>query len=903
MADSKKPLYVIDGHALAYRAHFAFVRNPLYTGDGRNVSAIFGFSRMLLKLIQDNQPAYLAVAFDPPKPSFRFKIYDQYKANRDKMPDELRAQVQEIKALVDELGIPRLEDDEVEADDILGSVARSFADREHPVYLVTGDKDAYQLVTEHVRIYANKKGISEFEIYDQEGIEKKTGLKPSQIIDYMSLMGDSSDNIPGVKGIGEKTARSLLQQFGSLEAIYDNLDQLKGRTRTLIEEGRESALLSKELVTIRTDVVPGVKRDDLLFTGFDAEKARDYFRRLEMDSIIRDYFEDEEEPGPSGDPETLSCEIIHDLDTLRAVIEMIMKEGEVSIDTETTSPTAREARLIGISLSIDGRRGWYLPLVNEGLFGGETPDRESALEMMRPLIEDPEVKKIGQNIKYDLIVLWNAGIDMKGIFFDTMVASYVLNTGERRHNLDDLAARHLGHITITYKELVGTGKNRVEITDVPLERLAHYAVEDSEVTWRLYLLFRERLKEEGLENLFYELEMPLVPVLARMEYSGVKIDSSHFDRLARENDERLEEVKKQIFDAAEMEFNINSTRELSGILFERLGLKPVKKTRTGHSTDISVLEALKGEHPIIEYLITYRGLAKLKSTYIDTLPKLVNPETGRIHTSYNQTVVATGRLSSSDPNLQNIPVRDDFGRAIRRGFTAEKGMRIMAADYSQIELRLAAHVSGDDNMKKAFQEGTDIHNLTASRVFGISLEEVEPFMRRQAKIINFATIYGVSPYGLSRQAEISMEEAAEFIRIYYETYPGFREYIDRTVESAREKGYVETLMGRRRRIPEISSDVSFRREGAERVAINTPIQGSSADMIKIAMIRIDRQLRESGMRSRMIMQVHDELVFEEVHSEEKGLETLVRNAMETALDISVPIVVDIGRGNNWEEAH
>jgi DNA polymerase-1 len=903
MTDSKNPLYVIDGHALAYRAYFAFVRNPLYTADGRNVSAIFGFSRMLLKLIQESKPAYLAVAFDPPRPSFRFKIYDQYKANRDKMPDELRTQVQEIRALVDELGIPRLENDEVEADDILGSMAQSFADREHPVYLVTGDKDAYQLVKDNVLVYANKKGISEFEIYDEEGIEKKTGLKPSQIIDYMALMGDSSDNIPGVKGIGEKTARSLLQQFGSLEAIYDNLDQVKGRTRDLLEEGREWALLSKELVTIRTDVDPGVNLDDLLFSGFNVEKARDYFRRLEMDSIIRDYFGEDEEPGPSGEPDSLSFEVIHDLDTLASVIKKIEKKGEVSIDTETTSQAAREARLIGISLSIEGKKGWYLPLVSEGLFGGDTPERGAALEMIGPLVEDPEIKKVGQNIKYDLIVLWNAGIEMKGVFFDTMVASYVLNTEERRHNLDDLASRYLGHATVTYKELVGTGKNRVEITDVPLERLAHYAVEDAEVTWRLYLLFRDRLREEGLEKLFYDLEMPLVPVLARMEYTGVKIDPAHFARLARENDERLEEVKKQIFDAAEMEFNINSTRELSGILFERLGLKPVKKTKTGHSTDISVLEALKGEHPIIGYLITYRGLAKLKSTYIDTLPKLVNPETGRIHTSYNQTVVATGRLSSSDPNLQNIPVRDEFGRAIRHGFVAGRGMRILAADYSQIELRLAAHVSGDENMKKAFREGIDIHNLTASRVFGVSLEEVEPFMRRQAKIINFATIYGVSPYGLSRQAEITMEEAAEFIRIYYETYPGFREYIDRTVEFAREKGYVETLMGRRRRIPEIASDVSFRREGAERVAINTPIQGSSADMIKIAMISIDRQLREKGMKSRMIMQVHDELVFEEDPAEEKELESLVRDSMEKALELTVPVVVDIGRGDNWEEAH
>jgi DNA polymerase-1 len=562
-----------------------------------------------------------------------------------------------------------------------------------------------------------------------------------------------------------------------------------------------------------------------------------------------------------------------------------------------------EADLVGMSFAVRERAGWYLPIREETLFGGETLDARTALDMVKPLLEDPSIGKIGQNIKYDIIVLRHAGIGLRGIVFDTMIASYLLSPTERNHNMDDMAAKYLDYTTITYKELVGKGKDAVPITDVPLERLADYAIEDADITYRLYRLLEPKLKEAGLDGLFRDVEMPLMEVLALMEWHGVKIDAAHFRKLAGENQVMLDEAEKKIYKIAGSEFNINSTRELAEILFNKLKLKPVKKTKTGFSTDISVLEELKGRHTIIDHLIDYRSLIKLKTTYIDTLPKLVSEKTGRIHTSYNQTIVATGRLSSSSPNLQNIPVREEMGRRIRMGFVPEKGCMLMSADYSQIELRLAAHLSGDANMIRAFKEGIDIHSMTAASVFGVAIDGVTPDMRRQAKIINFATIYGVSPYGLSQQADISFQDAAEFIKKYFETYPGFEAYMKETIEFARANGYVKTLLGRRRPLPEITSDAKFRREGAERVAINTPIQGTSADMIKIAMINIQRLLDNSGMKTQMIMQVHDELVFEVPNAEKLEAETLVRREMERAMELSVPVVVDIGWGKSWAEAH
>jgi DNA polymerase-1 len=556
-----------------------------------------------------------------------------------------------------------------------------------------------------------------------------------------------------------------------------------------------------------------------------------------------------------------------------------------------------------MSFSIAENSGWYLPVQSRGLFSDDYPDPSETIPLIKPILENPEIKKIGQNIKYDLMVLRRAGIELRGIDFDTMIASYLIDPSERRHNIDYLAEHYLGHKTITFKELVGTGKSSIPISELPLDKLSEYAIEDTDIAYRLYRTFSPMIKKNELTGLFHEIEMPLLEVLADMEYTGVRIDTAHFESMRKDTESKLVRVEESIYELAGRKFNINSTRELASVLFNELGLKPLKKTKTGFSTDIQVLEGLQGRHEIIDSLIMYRTLSKLQGTYIDALPRLISPVTGRIHTSYNQTVAATGRLSSSDPNLQNIPVRDELGRQIRRGFIADKGFILMSADYSQIELRLAAHYSEDKNMISAFRDGIDIHNMTASSVFGTDINSITPDMRRQAKIINFATIYGVSPYGLSQQAEIGMKEAAVFIEKYFETYPGFRKYIDDTVAFAKEHGYVKTLMGRRRPVPEINSATAFRREGAVRMAINTPIQGTSADMIKIAMLRISDEIKKNRMKSRMIMQVHDELIFEAEKSEADELEAMVREKMVNAIKLKVPVVVDIGRGNNWDEAH
>jgi DNA polymerase-1 len=904
----KKKFFIIDGHALCYRAYFAFIKNPLTNSKGQNTSAIFGFSRMLLRLIEDQKPDYLAVAFDPPKKSFRFDLYAEYKATRQKMPDDLRPQIDEIISMIKKFGIPVLINDNFEADDILGTAAGLFPSDKLDVYIVTGDKDAFQLVADGVYIYRNSKGISEYEILSRDGIIEKTGLPPEKIIDYMALTGDTSDNVPGVKGVGEKTALKLINEYGSLDGVYSSIDSIKGKLKEQLLGNTENAYLSRTLVTIRKDVPLDISLDDLSFKGIPAEDALEFFTSHEMESIIRDHFSSAEDARANpvlaqSIPGRDSYRIVMDKTGMENALKAVYDTGFVSIDTETTSVDPVRAGLVGISLSVKPGEGWYVPLAGSGLFSEKLPDREQMLSLIKPMVEDHAVKKIGQNLKYDIIVFQNEGMKLNGLHSDTMIASYLLYPSDRRHNLDDMAMNHLQYKTITYNELVGSGKNAVNIDEVELDRLADYAIEDADIALRLNNLLEPRLHEQELDSLYRDMELPLVYVLAGMERTGVKIDPVHFKKLGELNDRKLEEVRAKIISDAGREFNINSTRELAAVLFEELGLKPQKKTKTGFSTDITVLESLIGRHSIIESLIEYRTLSKLKNTYIDTLPELIFSGTGRIHTSYNQTVAATGRLSSSEPNLQNIPIRDEFGRLIRKGFIAEKGSLIMAADYSQIELRLAAHLSGDANMTSAFKNGIDIHSMTASSVFKVEIPQITPDMRRQAKIINFATIYGVSPFGLSQQAEISVKDAAEFIRIYFETYPGFRKYIDETVKFAVEKGYVKTLFGRKRAIPDITSETHFKREGAERIAINTPIQGTSADMIKIAMIRIAAELKNKNYKSRMIMQVHDELVFEVVEDEIDEMKSMVKSMMENSAELDVPVVVDIGIGDNWNDAH
>ncbi len=897
----EKRLFAIDGHALCYRAYYAFIKNPLINSKGQNISAIFGFARMLIKLIQEEKPDYLVVAFDPPGKTFRFEMFPDYKANRLKMPDDLRPQIDEIKRMVAELGIPVIESPDHEADDVLGSIAKKYSSPSLKVVLVTGDKDAYQLVDDNIIIYSNKKGITEHEMYDRNAIAEKLGITPEQVIDYMALVGDTSDNVPGIRGVGEKTAQKLIKEYRTLDNLYQNIASIKGKLREQLEQGKESAYLSRDLVTIRTNIDIPVELEKLKTPLLETDTAHSYFVKMEMPSIAKELGDTEEKRTSTENKEYIT---IKSKKELEEAIEAIKNARVVSVDTETTALSPVDAELVGISLSVREHAGWYLPIIQKSLFSPDIMDASEALSLIKPVLEDELIIKIGQNIKYDIIVLRGAGIELRGIAFDTMIASYLLNPGERNHNMDDMAKRHLGYTTITYDDLVGKGKKAVAITDIPLERLAEYAIEDADITLRLYHVFKPKIEgNEEIKELFRTVEIPLVEVLAKMEWHGVKIDISHFHMLSKENASLLAKAENEIYRIAGGPFNINSTKELSNLLFNRLKLKPVKKTKTGFSTDISVLEELKGRHEIIDHLIEYRTLIKLKSTYIDALPKLVSQKTGRIHTSYNQTIVATGRLSSSSPNLQNIPVREEMGRRIREGFVPEKDFIFMSADYSQIELRLAAHLSNDERMIRAFKEGLDIHSITAASVFGVPIEEVTPDMRRQAKIINFATIYGVSPYGLSQQADISVQEASEFIKKHFETYPGLERYINETIEFARKHGYVKTLLGRRRPLPEINSDAKFQREGAERIAINTPIQGTSADMIKVAMVNIQKKLDARKFKTRMILQVHDELVFEVFESEKETIQEIVRHEMESAISLSVPVVVDIGWGKNWAEAH
>lgn len=897
---AEKTLFVVDGHALCYRAYFALQRNPLTNSKGQNVSAIYGFFRMLLRLLQTQKADYTIIAFDPPKKSFRFSIYPEYKAQRTKMPDDLRSQIEEIRAMLHEMGFTVIILDDYEADDVLGSIARQYCDT-FDIVLVTGDKDAYQLLTyPNVSIYAGKKGITKFESIDAASVVEKLGVRPEQIIDYMALTGDAVDNIPGVKGIGEKTAAKLLQQYKTLDNIYQHLNELTGKIKEQIETQKDSAYLSRKLVTIKTDIQLPINIQDALTPDVHTEKVRQLFKKLEMDSIARELGNTEKSISVK---EISGYITVTDSETLTNVIDAIKKEGIVSFDTETTSSNPMVAELVGVSFSIAPQSGFFIPVGDSSLWRYNAIPKEKLLEQLKVVLEDENIKKVGQNIKYDMLVMLNCGITVKGIYFDTMVASYLLNPGLRRHNLDDLALEYLNYTKIPYDELVKDGKKVQHITQVPLQKLAHYAIEDADIALRLYHILYKKLEEDNLLNLLYTVEMPLVTVLAYMEYYGIKIDLKHFDALSQELSKKIKELEEKIYSLAGVQFNINSTRELSHILFEKIGLKPIKKTKTGFSTDIQVLEALRGQHQIIDFLIEYRTLNKLQTTYVDTLPTLVNAKTGRIHTSFNQTVTATGRLSSSDPNLQNIPVRDEFGKNIRAGFIVENGYSMLSADYSQIELRLAAHLSKDPTMIEAFRKGIDIHAQTASSVFNVPLDKVTDAMRRQAKIINFATIYGVSPYGLSQQADISFDDATKFIEKYFNAYPKIKEYIDTTIAFARKNGYVQTLLGRKRYIPEITSSNQFRREGAERIAINTPIQGTSADMIKVAMVVIHTMFDEKKLKSRMILQVHDELVFEVPDDEKMIVEKIVVQAMKDAISLDVPVVVDVGWGENWAKAH
>ncbi len=902
-------LFLIDGHAIAYRSYFAFIKNPLTNSKGQNTSAVFGFARMLMLIMKKFAPDYLAVAFDSGEETERHREYPDYKANRIEMPDDLSSQLPILFDLLEAFGVPMIMEPGFEADDIIATVAGEAAGRGVDVKIVTGDKDLFQLLSKKVHIIRPSKGTSLDDEVGPEFLLEKYGLKPEQIVDLLALMGDSSDNIPGVRGIGEKTALRLLHEFGSLDGVLGTLERVKpDHVKRKIEECRGDALLSRELVTLKR--VPFTfSLPDLKPAPPDEERLTDLLVELEFHQMVREL-----SLSPGGAAGVKKYRIVDESEMPRLVKRLERSRGFV-FDVETTSVDAMQAELVGISFCTEEGRAWYVPVAAEGPFRPEDlfgPDSSGATggvtldtirEKLGPVFADEGIPKIGHNIKYDLLVLEAHDLPVAGVDFDTMIASYCLDPERRSHSLDNLALEFCRHRMIPYRDLFDPGDRERDIRTVPLRRLGEYSCEDADYTLRLRNIFMPKLAGVGVEVLFREVEMPLSIVLKKMEQCGVGIDTAGLGKLSREVSRQLADLTEEIHGTAGEEFNINSNRQLQYILFDKLGLPSARKTKTGYSTDVGVLTELASEYEIARLILRYRQLAKLTSTYIDALPRLVNPRTGRIHTSFNQTVTATGRLSSSDPNLQNIPIRTDLGRQIRRCFVPREENILMDADYSQIELRIMAHLSRDPALVEAFKEGADVHRRTAARIYGIAEDDVDDAKRANAKTINFGVMYGMGPRGLSKALGISLEEAKLFINEYFDRHPGVKEYIDRAIHEARENKFAQTLLGRRRPLPEIDSGDGRMRSFSERMAVNMPIQGTAADMIKIAMVNIDRVMAKRGVEGRMILQVHDELVFDIPPAERDAVEELVRTLMESAIDLEVPLVVDIGTGGNWLEAH
>jgi DNA polymerase-1 len=889
----KSKLIIIDGSSYFFRAFFA-IQN-LTNSKGFPTNAIYGFTNMLLKVLEVEKLELLVIAFDTPKPSFRKEIYPEYKANRDTPPEDLIKQIPEIMRVVDAFKVKRMQLEGAEADDVIGTLVERAVKEGYSVDIITGDKDLMQLVTKEVTLYDTMKDKR----VGPEGVVEKFGVRPEQVVDFLALMGDASDNIPGVTGVGEKTAAELISTFGSLEKLYQRLSEIKQEKRreTLIKE-RDLAFLSKELATVKRDLPIQWNWEDCRYKGPDLEKLKSIFEEFEFTNLMKRFdFKREEKSFKKGKYQAIVSE-----KQLGLLCEQIKKAPLVSVDTETTSLSIHSAELVGISLSVHEGEAFYIPLghrvSSEGELVSDQLDNEVVRKVLKPLLEDPKIPKVGQNLKYDFQILLNWGVCLQGIVADTLLESYLINSDEP-HNLDALALKYLGHQNISYEEVTGKGKSQISFAEVPIAKATEYSGEDSDVALRLHYNMSPELKKLDCEKLFSEVEVPLVSVLARMEFAGVKVDKKLLEEMENHLSEDQAAVQDKVFELAGAPFNVGSPKQLSQVLFEKLKLPVIRKTKTGISTDESVLQELSDKHPICEWILKFREISKLKSTYVEGLIDQIHPKTGRVHTSFNQTITATGRLSSSNPNLQNIPTTNDPRYDIRSVFIAEEGCELFSGDYSQVELRLLAQMSEDKELLRAFANDEDVHSYTGKLIFGV--DQVTAEQRKIAKTINFGVVYGQTPFGLSQTLKISPSEAKDFIERYFQRYSGVKKYLNSLVQEAHKKGYVTTPLGRRRYLPEISSANRMRREMAERAAINMPIQGAAADMIKIAMVSIDEKLKEQKLKTKMILQVHDELVFEAPISEKKVVEKLILNEMENAMKLSVPLKVDSGWGKNWRE--
>ena len=891
--ENEKTIYLIDGTAYIHRAYHAI--RDLTNSKGLPTNAVFGFTRMLIKLMEDRSPQYIGMFFDAKGPTFRHDMYKEYKANRPPMPEDMAMQIPYIKEITAAFNLPIIELQGYEADDLIGTLARAAEKEGYEVIMVTGDKDFMQLVTDKAAIWDPMKENT----IDLKTIREKFGIEPHQMIDVQGLSGDTADNVPGVPGIGQKTALDLIKTYHSMQQLYEKLETItKKKQRENLENFKDQAFLSRELVTIDTAVPVDVELAEFKVSAPDKKKLGQLYKNLEFRQLQQSVPE-------QADLSHKDYQAVMDMDALLKLISQLENSGLFALDTETTSTNPMQAKLVGLSFATKADQAFYIPCRHNYLGAPEQLDLKEVLDKLRPVLVNLEIKKVGQNIKYDWMVLARHGIDLQGVAFDTMLASYLLNPSKRAHNLDQIALDFLDHKTITYAQVAGKGKNALMFSQVPVDKAIPYACEDADITLMAKDVLMPGLKALDLQELMDTVEMPLVPVLMRMEMRGTGIDVDRLQELSKSFEQQLDALEGSIHGLAGEAFNIKSSQQLGRILFEKLQLPVQKKTKkkTGYSTDVNVLTALAEYHELPALILNHRTLAKLKSTYADALIELVNPDTGRIHTSYNQTVAATGRLSSSNPNLQNIPIRTEEGRKIRQAFIPRKDWYLVSADYSQVELRILAHCSEDDILIQAFREDEDIHTRTACEVFQIEPESMTTELRRQAKAINFGIIYGMSAFGLSRQLDISNKMAKTYIDHYFARYQGVRRFMDQTITEARKTSRTSTLLGRIRLLPDIDSTNAMVRQAAERTAINTPIQGSAADLIKLAMIKVDDALRKKKLASAMLLTVHDELVFEVPPDELEELTRLVRGIMEGVWELQVPLKVNVSQGSNWDEAH